>query len=263
MLDHEIIDAFECHGEVQVLQGGEGRSIHVGDCVFKPIDHPDRYSWSCDLISRISQEGFRVPEPRKARDGSFVYRGWAATSFEPGDHVQGRWQEKIEVLRSFHVKLHDLEISEMPPSADLWSLAHEITWQARPLPTNLHPDMITLINIVFGHYQRLPRAYEIIHSDFCGNILFHDWLAPCVIDFSPAYGCVEYAEAIMIADGIAWENAPLESLDLLTWNEGYRQHFLRAINFRMIVAALFLPKDTERFLQEYTAFKTLIDHVLA
>ena len=118
-----------------------------------------------------------------------------------------------------------------------------------------------MIDAVFAHYQTLPRALGIIHSDFGGNILFHDCLTSCIIDFSPAYGSVEYAEAIMIADTAAWENAPLEIVNLLPSDEHYRQYLLRAINFRIIVAALFKPTSVQQFLNEYAAFTPMIDLV--
>jgi len=261
ILDPDISHAFQCAGESHVLVGGEGRSVRVDQCVFKPIDNPDHYSWSCDLLLRLSREGFRLSEPRRASNGSFVFKGWGASSFEAGEHVPDRWQEKMEVLRLFHSKLRDLDYPAMPPSDDYWSLAHEIAWQVLPLPAALHSGIVNKIDTVFAHYQPLTRAVGIIHSDFGGNILFHDSLAPCVIDFSPAYGSVEYAEAIMIADATAWDDAPLEILNLLPFDEHYRQHLLRAINFRLIVAALFKPKSMEQFLNEYAAFKPMIDVV--
>jgi uncharacterized protein (TIGR02569 family) len=260
-LDPDILDAFECVGENKPLHGGEGRSVRVGPCVFKPIENPDRYKWSCELLLRVSQDGFRIPEPIRAKNGSFVFKGWSATTFEPGEHVQGRWDEKIEILRTFHLRLRELDHPPMPPSDDRWSWAHEIAWQNAPMPVSIHLDIVRLVEELFAHYQPLTRSEGIIHSDFGGNVLFHDKLNPCIIDFSPAYGCMEYAEAIMIADVIAWENAPLNLLDLLPFDEKYRQFLLRAINFRIIVAALFVPADVNYFLEEYTAFEPLIDKI--
>jgi uncharacterized protein (TIGR02569 family) len=254
-----IKEAFYCHGETQRLAGGEGRSFKVGPCVFKPIENPERYSWSCELLLNVPQVGFRIAEPRRTRDGSFVFRGWGASDFVSGEHVQGRWHEKLEILRLFHTQLQELENTPIPPSDDRWSLAHEIAWQVIPLPTEIHPDISNLINALFFHYQPLPRGQEIIHSDFSGNTLFHFLLDPCVIDFSPAYGSIEYAETIMIADAIAWEQAPLEIISLLRFDEHYRQNLLRAINFRLIVTALFYPRDIEPFLVEYAAFNSLIE----
>jgi len=261
ILHSDIKEAFLCDGVSELLAGGEGCSVRVGLCVFKPIENPERYSWSCELLLRLPQVGFRIPTPRRARDGSFVFKGWGASSFEPGEHVQGHWYEKLEILRLFQFQLRELEHPSMPPSDDYWSLAHEIAWQAIPLPTELHPEISDLITTVFTQYQPLARGQEIIHSDFSGNTLFHDRLEPCVIDFSPANGSIKYAEAVMIADAIAWGNAPLEILNLLPIDGDYRQNLLRAINFRLIVAALFWPTRLELFLDEYVAFKPIIDIV--
>jgi len=260
-LDPHILTAFRCTGTMQKLAGGEGRSVRVGQYVLKPIDSPARYSWACELLLGISQEGFRLSVPRRTADGSFVYEGRGASTFEPGEHVNGRWQERLNIARAFHSKVNEKENSPMPPSDDWWNVAHEIAWQVAPLPSNLHPKMIKLVEEIFARYRPLARARDIIHSDICGNIIFHEGLDPCVIDFSPAYGSVEYAEAILVADAIAWENAPLDIAKLLPYNELYRQYLLRAINFRVIVAALFRPKELDRFLAEYAGFKPIIDFV--
>jgi uncharacterized protein (TIGR02569 family) len=263
ILDPEILQAFQCDGREHALSGGEGRSIRVERCVFKPIENAQRYSWSCDLLMQLPRMGFRIAEPRRALDGSFVYRGWAASIFEPGQPVHGRWGEKLGIARLFHSALNDLALSPMPPSDDRWSRAHEIAWGHVPLPKALHPEIVRTIEGIFASYQPLARAGGIIHSDLCGNILFQDGLDPCVIDFSPAYGSPEYAESILVADAIAWEGAPLDILNLLPLDERYRQLLLRAINFRVIVTALFSPQDVERFFIEYAAFERLLEVVSA
>ena len=257
-LDSKIISAFHCTGKRQLLTGGEGHSLRVGHYVFKPVENVERYNWSCSLLLKLSRRGFRISEPRRSIDGSFVYHGWAASTFEPGEHVKDRWQEKLNITRMFHSALNEIVFSPMPPSNDVWSLAHEITWQFTSLPPTLHPKMNNMMEEIFTHYQPLSRYPGIIHSDICGNILFHEELDPCVIDFSPAFGSVEYAEAILVADAIAWENAPLDILNLLPLNDHFRQYLLRAINFRIIVSALHKPKNLKRFLREYAGFQPLI-----
>jgi uncharacterized protein (TIGR02569 family) len=260
-LTTEIIAGFQCVGDEQSLIGGEGKSVRVGDCVFKPIDNIERYSWGSDLLLKVPKSGYRISEPLRTTDGSFVHDGWGASTFEAGEHVNGRWQEKLQISRLFNAQINDLALSPIPPSDDFWSQAHEIAWQDIPIPAALHPKITKVIEDIFACYQLLFRDREIIHSDICGNILFQGGLDPCVIDFSPAYGSVEYAEAILVSDAIAWENAPLEIIDLISGNEHYRQNLLRAINFRIIVAALFEPMNFEWFLKEYAGFDPIIDFV--
>ncbi len=86
---------------------------------------------------------------------------------------------------------------------------------------------------------------QIIHGDLCGNILFHDTLPPVVIDFSLDYRPREYAEAILLADAIVWENGGEEAYSLLPANS--EQILLRACLFRLITKALLKPHDVENF----------------
>lgn len=258
VLDPEVAFAFQCKGTNHLLGGGEGRSIKVGDCVLKPINNEARYSWACDLLLRLMREGFRISEPKRAINGSFVFNGWGASSYEPGEHILGRWHEKLQVTRSFHTMLNQLDHSPMPPSNDNWSQAHEIAWQQEPIPSAFDLQISDVIESFFTNYQPLQRSNGIIHSDICGNILFHESLSPCIIDFSPAYGSKEYAEAIMVADATTWEGAPVEIVQMLPYSEHYRQLLLRAINFRLIVAALFEPRNVDEFEKECREFESII-----
>jgi len=44
---------------------------------------------------------------------------------------------------------------------------------------------------------------------------------------------------------------------LLPYSDEYRQLLLRAINFRLIVNALFGPKDLQRFFEEFKGFEVI------
>ncbi len=91
----------------------------------------------------------------------------------------------------------------------------------------------------------LSLPSQIIHGDLCGNILFHDTLPPVVIDFSLDYRPREYAEAILIADSIAWENGGEEAYTLLPPHS--EQILLRACLFRLLTKALLKSQDRENF----------------
>jgi hypothetical protein len=91
----------------------------------------------------------------------------------------------------------------------------------------------------------LSLLNQIIHGDLCGNILFHDTLSPVVIDFSLDYRPREYAEAILLADAIVWENGGKEAYSLLPANS--EQILLRACLFRLLTKVLLKPRDVENF----------------
>ncbi|MFH1446411.1 MAG: hypothetical protein ABIG43_03250 [Chloroflexota bacterium] len=255
----EVLKAFDCAGTPEKLPGGEGNSFIVDDIVFKPIQNIELYEWASDMLLRIPQSGFRISTPRKSSQERFTYAGWGAATYELGEHIlNGRWQEKLNICRAFHTAIQDLIILPMPPSSDQWTQAHKITWEESSLPQSIHPDIRQLINQIFYKYQPVEQSRQIIHSDMCGNILFDGDLTPLVIDFSPAYRPKEYAEAILVADAIAWENAPLELKSELPETSHYNQMLIRAVNFRVIVAALFYPMDVAKFKQEYEAFVPLL-----
>jgi uncharacterized protein (TIGR02569 family) len=257
--DSETLAMFQCRGPGQSLVGGEGNALRIGDCVFKPIAYAGRYDWACDLLAQLPQDGYRISAPIRSSTGSFVHNGWGASTYEPGEHIEGSWEEKIRIGRLFHDELNQLDVTPMPPSEDRWSQAHEIAWQITPPPDNLRSEIKAEIESIFEWYRPIERGSKIIHSDMCGNFLFEDGLDPCIIDFSPTYGSYGYGEAILVADAIAWEDAPLEIISILEGDTHHRQNLLRAINFRVIVAALFHRSDFTRFTAEHAAFVPLLN----
>jgi hypothetical protein len=100
---------------------------------------------------------------------------------------------------------------------------------------------------------------QIIHGDLCWNILFHATLPPVVIDFSLDYRPREYAEAILIADSIAWEHGGEEAYSLLPPNS--EQVLLRACLFRLITKALLKPKDVENFRVRWEGYRKIIQKI--
>ncbi|MEM7112690.1 MAG: hypothetical protein AAF614_09660 [Chloroflexota bacterium] len=258
----DVLEAFGCEEIPKRLSGGEGNSFLVGNTVLKFTHNAERTEWASDLLFRTPQAGFRISRPKMSREGSFIYAGWEATSYEPGEHVNGRFLEKLTVCRAFHAALHTLTISSaLPASNDRWTRAHQIAWQEVAMPEALHPEIRQLITPIFQSYQHIERTQQIIHSDICGNILFAPDLEPLVIDFSPAYGPSEYAEAILVADAMAWENAPVSLAEVLPQTAYIQQLLLRAINFRLIVAALFWSADVATFEKEYNNFLPLLQHI--
>lgn len=46
-----------------------------------------------------------------------------------------------------------------------------------------------------------------MHGDLGGNVVFHETLPPAVIDVSPYWRPAGYADAIVVADAVAWGRA--------------------------------------------------------
>ena len=73
-----------------------------------------------------------------------------------------------------------------------------------------------------------------IHADLANNVVFHPDLSPGVIDISPFFRPAAYADAIVVADAIAWSGAPDELAERFLQRHG-PQLLLRAILFRVAV----------------------------
>ncbi|MCK4541011.1 MAG: hypothetical protein KAU17_02135 [Spirochaetales bacterium] len=258
----DIIKAFNCSGKPEKLDGGQRQSYKVGDLVFKPIDDRERYSSNCGILLQIECSGFRLSMPQTSIYGDFVYKGWAATKFEPGEHINGNWREKLEIAGKFHGALKKLSNIDILKGEDIWSKAHSIAWEETKLPDDIDDGIQRHLNILFTNYRKLDYINQIIHGDLCGNILFHKDHEPLIIDFSPSLRPREYAESILIADAIAWENAPVSIIELLPVSIKYKQMLLRAVNFRLIVDALFYKDNYDLFFEDFSRFEPLIEKLL-
>ncbi|MCC5807814.1 MAG: hypothetical protein JJU00_15925 [Opitutales bacterium] len=257
----EVQRAFGSKGVPVRLKGGEGRCFRVANCVFKPVENVTLHEWSARLLERLQANGFRISRPmRSARDG-FVYKGWAASSYEPGQHFDGNWTEKLKVGRLFHQAINALALDPIPARDDRWARSHDIVWGRGELPDGMDPVVLGAIDSIVSRFGESDCAEQIIHSDLCGNILFEKGLAPLIIDFSPAVGPLAYGEAILVADAIAWEGASTELIDSLPMTEFYRQMLYRAVAFRIVVAGLFFAKEIDRFRDEHRAFLPIIEYL--
>lgn len=255
MIPLEVLDAFWLPHTAVPLPGGQGNSWRVWDFVLKP--HEESYEWISLMVNQLKPVDFRVSYHHKSLLGSFTYKGWWCTQFLEGNEVTGRIQEKYAVARS----LHDLFAAiEKPrnwhPSDSPWSRAHEVVWGERELPQNIHPQIYRSIQPVIDALKPLQLKNQIIHGDLCWNILFHEKLPPLVIDFSLDYRPREYAEAILIADAIAWENGGKEAYSLLPPDS--KQVLLRACLFRLLTKAFLRPDNYDSFQRESAGYMPII-----
>src|SRR4051794_39327566 len=91
-----VLDAFGVRGAAQRLSGGQGGAYLVDGIVVKRVDDRAETEWTCELLTRLEPDRFRVSEPVLTTDRQWVYEGWAATRFIPGlRSAAPRWGEVI------------------------------------------------------------------------------------------------------------------------------------------------------------------------
>ena len=102
---------------------------------------------------------------------------------------------------------------------------------------------------------------QVVHGDVGGNVLFADasGLPPAVIDLSPYYRPRAFANAILVADSVAWEHAPLTLAErFLAPDESRAELLARAVIFRLVAAVELWGATSARVEAELEAFRPIV-----
>ncbi|WP_274648751.1 RIO1 family regulatory kinase/ATPase [Paenibacillus humicola] len=261
-LSEEVLHSFHLSGDIVALSGGQNTSVRVGRAVLKPVDDRQHYEWLLNIIYHLDPQGYRLSKPIRSKSGTFVSHGWICTHFETGQDVKGRIEDKLLVSRLFHRDLSSIGFGDIPPIDNPWSKGHRIAWQVDGLPSELPQEIQECLHDLLSRVRKKEHdQVQLVHSDLSGNILFDQDLEPLVIDFSPTIAPVEYAEAILVCDCIAWQGSEVSEIDLLPSNELYKEMITRAIIFRLAVSAIFSRGDRHQFFCEYQAFKPIMEYI--
>lgn len=250
-----ILEAFGIEGEMVKLEGGQNTSVKVGDYVLKPVGDPIYAEWVLSVFDGLQSDKYRISRPIRAFNGKYIYRGFMACSYEPAEDCHGRLTDKIQVAKALNEDLHSFSYEGSPKSNDPWSKSHRIVW-GESLPEHMDDEVKAHLEPLLNKLScRKKDDFQILHSDLYGNILFHDDLSPLVIDFSPTIGPAEYAIAIMICDGIAWDGCDISYLN----NIEEKELILRASLFRLITIALVPELTKDRFFEEVKAYERILN----
>jgi uncharacterized protein (TIGR02569 family) len=261
-LSKEILNSFNLSGDIVPLSGGQNTSVRVNNAVLKPVDDIQHSEWLLNIIYNIKPQGYRLAKPIRSKYGTFVSKRWACTHYEMGHDINGHIEEKLMVSRLFHRDLSSVNLQDFSPIENPWTKGHRIAWEIDELPREIPKEMQECINNLLRTVSlREQYKVQVVHSDLSGNILFDPDLNPLIIDFSPTIAPVEYAEAILVCDCIAWQGSEVSEIDLLSGNELYKEMIIRAIVFRLAVSAIFSKGDYNKFFCEYRSFKSIIEYI--
>lgn len=247
----EVLDHFDISDLPKPLPGGQGVSWIADRTVLKPAEDEAFNQWMCEIQLNLheSQSEFRVAEPI-GRDGRFVFNGWTATRFVSGiedNDLHVRLAEIMKASRAMHNMLKGI-VAQRPAILSTlthrWAYADRIAWDepAENIPMNetfytaeIEPYLLRLNTLK----RTVPEAsFQLVHGDLAGNLLFEEGQHPAILDFSFYWRPVEYAEAMVLADGMLWQGFTIEEVQSIGWNTLRFQMLVRTLIFRIVTFAI-------------------------
>jgi len=245
----------------QILKGGQNESIKVGDLVIKPVHEKEKYLWLSAVLEEINFENLQVATPLKSLEGNFIEDSFGATRYFDAQFYNNKLKEKLDACRELNSKLAGIrKPKEYDKWESPWTKAQGLAWSDHKISSALLPKEIEEL-IRLRKTLNLPD--QLVHVDLAGNILFDEKGGPIIIDFTPGFYPKEYSEVLLMIDSIAWYQASIEALQLLSAEKEIQdQLILRALIFRLSVP-FFLHADSknkiEAFQKDYQGYRPIVD----
>ncbi len=251
-----VLDLFAVPGDATRLPGGSGHSHRAGDLVLSPGREERIQSWLSPVLARLAvrldedparrERDLRVAMPVPARDGSWVVDGWAACRYEPETTTCRDLEVTLAAGRVLHAQLATAMPSRptgLDERDDQWSRAEALAF-GPPEQMLAAADGTPAAEVVRRIVARLSGAWlghdQLVHADLAGNVLLDRHGAAVIIDVSPSWRPVLWAEAIAALDAVVWFDAPVAALG--GWTTGAEhQAMLRALAFRAFADQPFDP----------------------
>ena len=242
----EVLDLFAVPGPATPLPGGQGRSVVAGDLVLSPDRDPAVQQWLCPMLARLAVTmdsrphrrplDLRIAVPVPARDGSWVVDGWAASRYEPDTVATRDLDVTLAAGRVLHAELASwvpVRPGGLDARTDRWAVAERVAFgEVEPAPEDAHLVADVLAGLApADRLDDLPS--QLVHADLAGNVLLDGSGAAVIVDVSPAWRPVRWAEAVCVLDAVAHGDAPRSVLAGWT-SETERQLLLRALVFRLV-----------------------------
>lgn len=231
--------------------------------MLKPESDEAMVAWLADTVEKIPDgDAFRLARHLPSADDRWVVAGWSATTWVEGAHGSETWDDALAVSRVFHAALASIA-GDVPAADNHWRRADRIAWNEAPaadVPAAVAAVLERLRPLLDREWTGPPS--QIIHTDIGNNVLFAPPLAPAVIDVSPYRRPAAFADAVTVADAMAWQGAPLTLAIRFsaTVDEG-DQLLARAVTFRLLTAVEAFARLPERIAAEVDAYRPVLSAI--
>lgn len=274
--DAEILQAFGLTGDLVPIVGGRGLCYCIENTVLRPAEDEIEAQWLAELTTRLpTSSHYRLAQPRQVlgKAGVFVHRGWTASSLLAGEvKMKPDFSKMLDISRSFHRDVAKLDLKRpafIAQHSNRWREADFVTWEEKKLEDvdNVNHEMLAKFHPLLDRLEKIMRplhselGQQIIHGDMTGNILFDDSEPPGIIDPTPYWRPAEYANAIIVADALAWYGADRDLVYRYAVDDDKGKLLARALYWRCLT---FLIDTDLLWIQvhlEKTQYQSAVDTV--
>lgn len=254
-LPSRVLETFSILAEPVPIDGGRGLCFQAGNVVLKPSDDDQEAEWVAELCESImakAPSGYRISRPIRSPHG-FVFEGWTAWALVPGRPApESNFEAILKACRAFHADIATV-CTEKPPflleRRNRWTEADLVTWGEKSISdvADVNTDILSLVNPVLQQLSQLRKELpsdigsQLIHGDLTGNVLFDEnnpTAPPGIIDITPYWRPALFAEAIAVADGLAWHGQSEDLVEMYGTDEVHLQLLVRALYWRCLTFAI-------------------------
>jgi uncharacterized protein (TIGR02569 family) len=227
-----VLAAFDLHGPLTPLPGGQGTTWRCGDVVLKPVGLLAEAAWTADVLARLPPSPrYRVAPPVAARGGDWIADGWSAWRVIPGRPDPRRLEEVLRAGTEFHRAIADLpRPAFLDGRDDPWTYGERLAFG--DIARTGDEAMADLLDGLEAARRPVSAPAQPVHGDLLGNVLFADGLPPAVIDWPVYHRPAPWALAVAIVDALTWHGAVESELDRANGPE-WSQMLLRALAYRI------------------------------
>ncbi|KAF4417394.1 hypothetical protein FACUT_12241 [Fusarium acutatum] len=230
----KVLDAFGAEGSLIHIPGGRGLCYRTSQGILlRPSDDDKESEYIatlCKSLLELHPTDYRVPMPIQAPESParYVCDGWTAWEYLEGKTTpQGKFDILMRACRAFHADVMKLAIEKplfLLTRQDRFTEADLVAWEEKKLEDveEINSDVMATIQPILDQLLKLRQPFrqeiknQLIHGNLTGNVLFdsENNNPQAIIDITLYWRPAEYAEAIMVADGLIWLNEDRKLVDM-------------------------------------------------
>ncbi|KAF4332110.1 ribosomal L1 [Fusarium beomiforme] len=254
----DVLDAFGAGNNLIHVPGGRGLCYQDGQGVLlRPSDDDEESEYIgslCKLLVDLNPIDYGIPEPILAsgHPEKYVCDGWTAWTYVEGNAIpQGNFKTLMRACRAFHAdtaRLVTVKPLFISTRKNRFTEADLVAWEEKKLEDveGVNTDIMAVIQPTLDQLHRLRQPFQqemksqLIHGDLTGNVLFDTESnnPPTIIDITLYWRPAEYAEAIIVADGLIWLKEGRELVDMHGFDHTRMQLLVRALYWRCLSFAI-------------------------